>query len=116
MVEKSTSSQVASQHSNTLIRIDSDSSRPLSWLIVLSSFLIFFLGLTTATLFWLSFDYKRMDREFRLYQLKIDEQNAILIREGLKLPGDDWYGPTSNPEVVERREAREAETDQENQQ
>ncbi len=40
-------------------------------------------------MFWFTFEYKRVEREFRMYQLKVDEQNMLLIREGIKRPGDD---------------------------
>ena len=41
--------------------------------------------------------YDNLSRQYRMLQLKVDEQNAIMVRAGLILPGDHYEGAAANP-------------------
>lgn len=42
-------------------------------------------------------------KEVKQLQIQVMDQNALLIREGLKQPGDEMYGPSGNLEYQPRR-------------
>lgn len=86
----------ASRGSNTLIQIESNSVKSLGWLLVLAATILITMGYAIATLTWMSFEYSRMEREFRLYQYKLDNQNALLIRAGIMEPDDLYLDATDS--------------------
>lgn len=53
------------------------------------------LGAVLASQFYLSHEVHEAGTEIRLMQLQVQDQSAIMIREGLIKPGDLTKGPTS---------------------
>jgi hypothetical protein len=69
-----------------------ESSRLLPWLMLIGIMAGFAVAFSSFTFYQLT----RSEREFRLVQLQLMDQNAILIREGLKQPADATNGPAGN--------------------
>lgn len=58
-------------------------------------------GLAVAafvTSLWCIHESDRAERETKQLQIQVMDQNALLIREGLKQSGDTVYGPAANLE------------------
>lgn len=55
-----------------------------------------------VTSLWCMHDADRAARETKQLQIQVMDQNALLIREGLKQPGDTTYGPAGNLEYKPR--------------
>lgn len=76
-----------------------ESSRLLPWLILLA--------LTSGTAISISafafYEMIRVQRKYDLLEIHVRDQNAILIREGLKLPTDVEHGPAGNYQYEPRR-------------
>jgi hypothetical protein len=54
------------------------------------------LGGVLVAMAWLREDSARLYTEVRILSVHVEDQNAILIREGLKKPNDEHYGPTGH--------------------
>jgi hypothetical protein len=67
-------------------------SRLLPWLMMCAVFSGFAIAFSMFTFYQLT----RTEREYKLVQLQLMDQNAILIREGLKQPTDLVNGPAGN--------------------
>lgn len=77
--------------------INVESSKLLPWLMFCS----ILSGIALATSLFVMMDYRaqlfRNEREYRLLELQVQDQSAIMIREGLKRPSDQINGPTFDP-------------------
>lgn len=85
---------------NTLIQISGDNKGSIPLIII---FLLVTIGLlmwVTLSLISLRDTFKEAKTEIRILQMHIQDQNAILIREGIKKPGDSTTGPT-DPDKLE---------------
>ena len=63
---------------------------------------LFFSTAALVTALWTMRDADRSARETKQLQIQVMDQNALLIREGLKQPGDTVYGPAGNLEYKPR--------------
>lgn len=54
------------------------------------------LGAVLMSVQWLRNDTGHLYNEVRILQVHVQDQNAILIREGLKRPNDEHAGPTGH--------------------
>lgn len=52
---------------------------------------------------WAVFDAEKAARETRVLQQLLMDHDALLIREGLKQPGDESKGPAANLDYKPRR-------------
>jgi hypothetical protein len=73
------------------------SERTLSLLALVFAVAAFMMGI------WAIFDAERSARETRVLQQLIMDHDALLIREGLKQPGDESKGPAANLDYKPRR-------------
>ena len=73
------------------------SERTLSVLAIVMAVAAFTLGI------WAIFDSEKSARETRVLQQLIMDHDALLIREGLKQPGDESKGPAANLDYKPRR-------------
>lgn len=67
-----------------------DVSGPLAIIALVFSVGAFMMGI------WAVFDSQKSGRETRVLQQLIMDHDALLIREGLKQPGDESKGPAAN--------------------
>jgi len=72
------------------------SERTLSILALVMSVAAFMRGI------WAVFDSEKSARETRVLQQLIMDHDALLIREGLKQPGDESKGPAANLDYKRR--------------
>lgn len=66
-------------------------------------------GLAVAsfvTSLWCIHESDRAERETKQLQIQVMDQNALLIREGLKQPTDETYGPAANLEYAPRKQEK----------
>ncbi len=64
---------------------------------------VFLLGAVLASQIYLSIRISSAGTEVRLLQLQVQDQTAVMIRDGLIRPGDLTNGPTS-PSAVPPKE------------
>lgn len=79
--------------------IQVETSRLLPWL-MLTCILS---GASVAVGLFSMYQLAHTEREYRLLQLQVQDQSAIMIREGLKQPGDFANGPGGNLEYKRRK-------------
>jgi len=75
-----------------------ETSKLLPWLMMCCLLSGFACALATGSIIWASMSA----RETKQLQIQVMDQNALLIREGLKQPGDTVYGPAGNLEYKPR--------------
>ena len=73
------------------------SERTLSVLALVLAVAAFMMGI------WAVFDAEKSARETRVLQQLLMDHDALLIREGLKQPGDESKGPAANLDYKPRR-------------
>lgn len=76
-----------------------ESSRLLPWLVVLA----IMCGVSISFSCFTFYQLIRTQRTYDLLDLQLRDQNAILIREGLKQPTDLAHGPACNYQYQPRR-------------
>jgi hypothetical protein len=69
-------------------------SKLLPWLMLCCILAGFAVAFSAFTFYQLT----RTEREYNTMRIMVMDQNALLIREGLKLPSDTVYGPAGNLE------------------
>lgn len=79
--------------------IQVESSRLLPWLMISFGVACLSIAFSVFCLIQLS----KAEREFRLVQIQVQDQSAIMIREGLKQPGDLANGPGGNVDYHRRK-------------
>ena len=80
----------------------SEHSKLLPWLMLCAMLSSLGVSFSVFALIWASISA----RETKQLQLQVQDQNALLLREGIKLPGDQIYGPEGN--LNYRRERAES--------
>ena len=70
-----------------------ESSKLLPWLMLCA--MLSGISMTFASFCF--YQLSHTEREYRLLQLQVQDQSAIMIREGLKRPEDQANGPTYEP-------------------
>jgi hypothetical protein len=73
------------------------SERTLSVIAIIFGVAAFMMGI------WAVFDAEKSARETRVLQQLLMDHDALLIREGLKQPGDESKGPAANLDYKPRR-------------
>lgn len=76
-----------------------ESSRLLPWLMLSAIFSGFAVAFSAFTFYQMT----RTERAYQLLQLQVMDQNAIMIREGLKQPTDLVNGPAGNYQYQPKR-------------
>ena len=76
-----------------------ESSRLLPWLMLSCMFSGFAIAFSCFTFYQMT----RTERAYQLMQLQVMDQNAIMIREGLKQPTDTVNGPAGNYQYEPRK-------------
>lgn len=56
---------------------------------------VFLLGIEIALLFVMRFEMSKMEKEVRILGLQVQDQTAVMIREGVMKPEDQTMGPTN---------------------
>lgn len=74
-----------------------ESSKLLPWLMLCCLLSAFALATSLFVVLGYQAQMARTERETRLLSLQVQDQSAIMIREGLKQPGDLANGPTYEP-------------------
>jgi len=86
----------------TTIRIDDSHRVPFVTLVTLLMAIIMAVMYLIVNINSLSDTFKETKTEVRILQMHVQDQNAILIRAGIKRPGDSTTGPT-NPDKLEAK-------------
>lgn len=64
---------------------------------------MFLLGAVLGSQFYLSWRVNNAATEIRLLQLQVQDQTAVMIRDGLIRPGDLTNGPTAPSALPQKR-------------
>lgn len=73
-------------------------SKLLPWLMLCAVLSGFAVSLSIMTLIWASITA----RESRVLQQQVMDQSALLLREGIRQPGDETNGPSGNTDYHKR--------------
>lgn len=57
------------------------------------------MGLNLAKQSQMDADFLKLDRQYRMVELKLDDWTVVAHRSGLVLPGDYARGPQGNPDI-----------------
>lgn len=87
--------QSDSQSSSSAMIVES--SKLLPWLMLCCLMSAFSLATSLFVVLGYQAQMQRTERETRLLSLQVQDQSAIMIREGLKRPEDLANGPTYEP-------------------
>jgi hypothetical protein len=85
------------------LSIDKSISKTASWIGGLLIGCSVFLGLAIAAAIVMTMEWRDSKIEVRLLQQQVMDQNAILVREGLRQPSDHSNGPAGNLQYERRR-------------
>lgn len=83
----------------TVLTIDESHKGILLFILILSVFGLITLVWLTISLNSLRDNFKEAKTEVRILQMHVQDQNAILIRQGIINPGDLTTGPTNQDKV-----------------
>lgn len=78
----------------SVIHIGSEQKMPMLLIIMFLIVTMLLLAWLLMTVSMLHITFKETKTEVRILQMHVQDQNAILIRSGLLLPGDLTTGPT----------------------
>ena len=92
---------------NTLIQIDNDHKGAILAIIIFLLATVFMLMWLTLSINSMRDTFKETRTEVRILQMHVQDQNAILIRQGIIKPGDSTTGPTDPDKLRVKQDERD---------